>query len=65
MELKFSHTFEENRRLNLGWKPIIFVYLAYILIMSLVVPTTSKVLAGETCHQFYLLTAFQRSFVYH
>mgnify|MGYP003087538806 CR=1 FL=1 len=43
MELKFSHTFEENRRLNLGWKPIIFVYLAYILIMSLVVPTTSKV----------------------
>ncbi|WP_373756404.1 CPBP family intramembrane glutamic endopeptidase [Streptococcus ferus] len=44
MSLKFNHTFKENQQLNLGWKPVIFTYLAYALIMGLFMPVGIQVL---------------------
>lgn len=44
MSLKFNQTFDANQRLNLGWRPVVLVYLAYVLVMSLVRPLGLQVL---------------------
>ncbi|MEX2785086.1 lysostaphin resistance A-like protein [Streptococcus sp. H49] len=61
-KLGFNQTFEENQRLNLGWKPTVFVYLVYVLIMSLVRPIVSHQVFGLS-ELFSLLCAYTVSAV--